>query len=56
MGAEHDHGAPSAAAPGSDHRESERPKTLGRLPVASEAPELVPARMINEVRPVEVVK
>ncbi|HJL18310.1 MAG TPA: CRISPR-associated endonuclease Cas1 [Sandaracinaceae bacterium LLY-WYZ-13_1] len=24
------------------------PKTLGRLPIASEAPELVPARMINE--------
>ena len=32
----------------SDPPSSERPKTLGRLPVASEAPEFVPARMINE--------
>lgn len=38
-----------ASVEGADRSEADRPKALKRLPIASEPPELVPARMINEV-------
>ncbi len=49
MGADDRDALPGEGAAEAPAEALDRAKTLGRLPVLSEAPALVPARMINEV-------